>query len=171
MFKKWLRALGKLDYVQGKNRPDVQCILCAVKDEDEHVTSLKIYEDELIFICLNIYPYNPGHCLVVPNRHLLKFIDLTKREVQRIFRAIQGLQLLFNDLYFPKGYNIGFNEGLAGASIPHIHCHFVPRYGSELGYIDIVGKTRVVPEGLKSVKKKLDKHINTYLNEEFFEDF
>ena len=122
VFDKWLQAIGKLDYAQGKERPNVDCILCAVKEADEKVTSIKIYEDELIFICLNIYPYNPGHSLVVPNRHITRFVELTKEELERIFRAIQGLQLLFNDLYSPKGYNIGFNEGLAGASIPHFHC-------------------------------------------------
>lgn len=171
MFEKWLQALGKLDYVQGKDRPKVDCILCAVKNEDKQVTSIKVYQDDLIFICLNIYPYNPGHCMVVPNRHVLRFIELTRKEVKRIFRAIQGLQMLFDDLYSPKGYNIGFNEGVAGASIPHIHCHIVPRYGSELGFIDIFAKTRVVPEGLESVKKKLDENIDKYLNKDFFESF
>jgi len=170
-FEDWLRALGKLEYVQGKDRPEVDCILCAVRDNYEGVENLKFYEDELIFICLNLYPYNPGHCMVVPNRHILTFQELNKGELVRVFRAIQGLQLLLDDLYSPKGYNIGFNEGLAGASIPHIHCHLVPRYGSELGYIDIVGKTRVVVEGLDSVKKKLNENIHKYLNDEFFDSF
>jgi ATP adenylyltransferase len=170
-FENWLRALGKLDYVQGKERPKVDCILCAIRDNDERVVSLKFYEDELIFISLNLYPYNPGHCMIVPNRHILRILDLTKEEAERIFRTIQGLQLLFDNLYSPKGYNVGFNEGLAGASIPHLHCHFVPRYGSELGYIDIVSKTRVVVEGLDSVKKKMEDNIHKYLNKEFFELF
>ncbi len=171
VFDKWLRALGKLEYAQGTNRPKIDCILCGVRDNDERVVSLKFYEDELIFISLNLYPYNPGHCMVVPNRHILRILELTKEEAERVFRTIQGLQLLFDDLYSPKGYNIGFNEGLAGASIPHLHCHFVPRFGSELGYIDIIGKTRVVVEGLDSVKKKMEENIHKYLNEEFFKGF
>jgi ATP adenylyltransferase len=143
-----------------------------VRNNDENVVSLKIYEDEIIFISLNLYPYNPGHLLVVPKRHILDLFDLTKEESIHIMRTIQGLEMLLNDLYNPKGYNIGVNQGkIAGGSIEHLHFHIVPRYGSELGYIDIVGKTRVVPEGLDSVKKKLEKNINKYLNRTFFEEF
>lgn len=172
MFEKWLRALGKLEYVQGKARPDVECILCAVRDNDEKVVSLKLYQDDLLFISLNLYPYNPGHMMIVPNRHILKFIDLTKAEIIHISRAIQGLQQLLDELYNPRGYNLGINQGRdAGASIEHLHFHLVPRYVSELGYIDIVGKTRVLPEGLESVKQKLSQKIDKYLTKEFFEMF
>ena len=163
--------MGKLDYVQGKDRPDVDCILCAVKDNDERVAKLKVYEDELIFIVLNLYPYNPAHSMIVPNRHILRFIELTKEEIIHINRTIQGFQFLLDDLYNPKGYNIGINEGIAGASIPHLHFHVVPRYGSELGFIDIIGKTRIAIEGLDSVKKKIESKISQYLNKEFFDDF
>ncbi|TFG24253.1 MAG: HIT domain-containing protein [Promethearchaeota archaeon] len=171
MFENYLRALGKLDYVQGKNRPDVECILCAVKDNDDRVVSLKVYQDDLIFICLNIYPYNPAHSMIVPNRHITRFIELNKKEILHLNRAIQGLQLLLDDIYNPRGYNIGLNEGIAGASIPHLHFHVVPRYGSELGYIDIIGKSRIVVEGLNSVKKKIDAKIEQYLNKEFFKGY
>jgi ATP adenylyltransferase len=172
IFKKWIQALGKLDYVQGKDRPDVECILCAVRDEDERVRVLKVYEDEILFVCLNLYPYNPGHLLVVPRDHLVKYLELSKADLIHITRTIQGLQKLLNSLYSPHGYNIGLNEGRdAGGSIKHLHFHIVPRYGAELGYIDIVGKTRVVVEGLKSVKNKIDKHIDKYLNPEFYKSF
>ena len=172
MFEKWLRALGKLDYVQGKARPDVDCILCSVRDNDERVVSLKVYQDTLIFISLNLYPYNPGHLMIVPNRHILSFSDLTKEELIHLSRTIQGVQLLLDELYNPKGYNIGINQGReAGASIEHLHIHLVPRFGSELGFIDIVGKSRVLPEGLESVKQKLLKNINKFLTEEFYTQF
>ena len=172
MFEKWLRALGKLDYVQGKARPNVDCILCSVRDNDERVVSLKVYQDTLIFISLNLYPYNPGHLMIVPNRHVQRFSDLTKEELIHLSRTIQGVQLLIDELYAPKGYNIGINQGKeAGASIEHLHIHLVPRFGSELGFIDIVGKSRVLPEGLESVKQKLLKNINKFLTEEFYTQF
>ncbi|MBD3193568.1 MAG: HIT domain-containing protein [Candidatus Lokiarchaeota archaeon] len=172
IFKKWLRALGKLEYVQGKNRPDVGCILCSIRDNDKRVKSLKYYQDELIFVTLNLFPYNPAHSMVVPKRHVLNFTDLKKEEIIRISRAIQGLQMMLNDLYNPHGYNIGLNQGInAGGSIKHLHFHVVPRYGAELGYIDIVSKTRIVVEGLESVKKKLETKVSNYLNKDFFMDF
>jgi len=134
--------------------------------------SLKVYEDDLCFIVLNLYPYNPAHLMIVTQRHITKFLDLTKEELLHITRAIQGIQLLLNDLYNPKGYNIGINQGRnAGGTIEHLHFHLIPRYGSELGFIDIVGKTRVLPEGLEAVKKKIEENINKYLNREFFENF
>ncbi|MHA1671322.1 MAG: HIT family protein [Promethearchaeota archaeon] len=172
VFKDWLQALGKLDYVRGKSRPNIDCILCGVRDDDERVVSLKIYHDDLLFISLNLYPYNPGHLMVVPNRHLVNFNDLSKEEIIHISRTIQGIQLLLDYLYHPLGYNIGMNQGkIAGASIDHLHFHIVPRYGAELGYIDIVGKTRVVLEGLESVKQKLKANINKFLTKSFFENF
>ncbi len=146
--------------------------MCAVRDNDERVVTLKIYDDEYIFISLNLYPYNPGHLMIIPNRHVASFLELTREEIIHINRTIQGIQLLLDDLYSPKGYNIGINQGIiAGASIEHLHIHIVPRYGAELGYIDIVGKTRIVVEGLDSVKQKLTENIHNFLNKEFYESF
>lgn len=172
VFENWLRAIGKLDYVQGKNRPDVDCILCAIRDDDERVKALKVYQDNLSFIVLNIYPYNPGHLMAVPTRHMTKFTELTKEEALHLFRVLQGLQLLLNDLYNPQGFNMGMNQGTnAGASIEHVHFHLVPRYPAEIGFIDIIGKARITPLGLDSVKKKIEESIKKYLSKKFFEDF
>jgi ATP adenylyltransferase len=158
--------------VQGKSRPDVDCILCSVRDNDERVVLLKIYQDDIAYVCLNLYPYNPGHLLVVLNRHVIKLTNLDKIEIIHINRILQGLQLLLDDLYNPKGYNIGLNQGkIAGGSINHLHFHLIPRYGAELGFIDIIGETRVIPEGLESVKRKLEENIHKYLNKQFFEKF
>ena len=121
---------------------------------------------------MNLYPYNPAHLMIVTQRHLTKFIELTKEELVHITRAIQGIQLLLDELYNPKGYNIGVNQGRdAGGSIEHLHFHIIPRYGSELGFIDIVGETRVLPEGLDSVKIKLESNVQNFLNEKFFKNF
>ena len=144
--------------------------MCAIRDNDERVQTLKVYQDDLIFIVVNIFPYNVGHLMVCLNRHIMKFTELTKQEIIHIFRAIQGLQLLLDELYHPHGYNIGLNQGKnAGASIDHIHWHVVPRFPAELGYIDIIGNSRIAVEGLDSVKKKVEEKIDKYINKEFFE--
>jgi len=110
--------------------------------------------------------------MIATHRHLTKFLELTKEEILHISRTIQWIQLLLDDLYSPKGYNIGVNQGRdAGGSIDHLHFHIIPRYGSELGFIDIVGETRVLPESLDSVKKKLESIIHKFLNEDFFKNF
>lgn len=164
--------MGKLEYVTGKEKPKVDCILCSIRDNDHRVKSLKVYEDEINFVVLNLYPYNVGHAMVCTTRHVRKYIDLSKEELIHTSRTIQGLQLLLDELYAPQGYNIGINQGnYAGASIDHIHWHVVPRFPSELGYIDIVSGTRVVVEGLESVKKKVEEKIEKFLNPEFYKNF
>jgi len=172
MFDNWLQAIGKLDYARKKNHPNVECILCAIRDNDERVKSLKFYQNKLIFCCLNVFPYNSAHSLIATNRHITLFTELTKEEILIINRTIQGLQILFDDLFCPEGYNIGINQGeKAGASISHLHFHLVPRYGSELGFIDIVGKSKIVLEGLQSVLLKIKENVNKFLNDEFFKEF
>lgn len=110
--------------------------------------------------------------MIVPNKHITQFTELSKEEIIHLMRTVQGTQMLLDHIYIPKGYNIGINQGsIAGGSIEHLHVHVVPRYSSELGYIDIVAETRVVPEGLNSVKEKLEQNINKFLNQKFFENF
>lgn len=110
--------------------------------------------------------------MVCTHRHVLKFVALSKEEIIHTSRTIQGLQLLLDELYSPRGYNLGINQGTyAGASIEHIHWHVVPRFPSELGFIDIVGDARIVVEGLESVKKKINEKIDAYLNQEFYKRF
>lgn len=146
--------------------------MCAIRDNDKRVKSLKVYQDNLNFVVLNLYPYNVGHLMVCMHRHVLKFVDLSKEEIIHTSRTIQGLQLLLDELYSPRGYNLGINQGTyAGASIEHIHWHVVPRFPSELGFIDIVGDARIVVEGLESVKKKINEKIDAYLNQEFYKRF
>jgi len=110
--------------------------------------------------------------MVCTHRHISKFINLSKEEIIHISRTIQGLQLLLNDIYSPRGYNIGINQGnYAGASINHIHWHVVPRFPSELGFIDIIGEARIIVEDLDSVKKKVEERIDEFLNQEFYDKF
>ena len=143
-----------------------------MRDNDERVISLKVYQDDICFIVLNLYPYNPAHLMVVPLKHITKYTELTKKEIIHTSRVLQGIQLMVNEIYKPSGYNIGINQGRqAGGSIEHLHFHFVPRFGSELGFIDIIGKSRALPEGLDDVKKKIENKIDDYLNEDFFKSF
>jgi len=172
MFDRWLQVIGKQDYVRKKDRPNVECILCSVRDDDERVKNLKIYQDKVTFVSLNAFPYNPGHLLVVPNKHIKSFQELTKGEIIHISRLIQGLQKLIVDLFSNTGFNIGINEGPnSGASIEHFHYHIVPRYDNELGFIDIVSNSRIAIEGLEEVLKRYKQKINEYINEDFFKNF
>ena len=163
LFSNHLQAIGKLDYAKGK-RPKVDCILCAIRENDERVTSLKIYQDDILFVSLNLYPYNPGHLMVVPNKHVENFEDLTREERNHLFNVILATQQLLRDELTPTGFNVGYNQGeFSGASIKHIHAHVVPRYPSELGFMDIIGKTKVIVESVSSIEKKLKPKIAEYI--------
>ena len=163
LFHHHLLAVGKLNYAKGE-RPNVECIFCGVRDNNPDITSLKVYEDEQVFICLNLYPYNPGHLMVIPNRHLERFENLTSEERNYLFQVVMNCQQMVQDLFSPTGFNVGYNQGqYAGASIRHIHIHVVPRYREELGFIDIIGATKVIVEDSESVFNKVKAIISEYI--------
>lgn len=159
VFRTHLQAIGKLNYIKG-DRPKVDCILCCIRDNDPRVESLKVYEDDQVFITLNRYPYNPGHLMVIPRIHIEKFEDLSDQQRDYLFNIVIKIQKLLQEVFQPIGFNVGYNQGqFAGASINHIHVHVVPRYKSELGFIDIIGQARIVPEDVYSVYQKIKAKI------------
>jgi ATP adenylyltransferase len=135
----------KMAYVQSE-RPR-GCVLCAVRDHDEAVVDLTVHEDPLVIAAVNLYPYNPGHLLVFPVRHVEDVRHLRPDEEQRLTAVVRALLDVLDGTHHPQGYNIGYNMGLvAGASIRHLHIHIIPRYPSELGIADLVGGKRVLVE-------------------------
>jgi ATP adenylyltransferase len=162
IFEHHLLAQGKLAYAKG-TRPKVDCILCGIRDNDPKVESLKVYQDERIIISLNRYPYNPGHLMVIPVKHTEKFEELSEIDYNYLFKCVLQSQKLLQLLFNPTGFNVGYNQGdFSGASIRHIHVHVVPRYKGELGYIDIIGQTRVVVEGVDSIFQKIQSRIGEF---------
>jgi len=136
----------KMAYARGA-RPPVDCILCAVAADDPRVERLVVFRHTRFYVTLNLYPYNPGHVMVVPLRHVEDVRQLDGDE-QRDLHLLQHLALnVLEREYNPGGFNVGYNLGRAsGASIPHLHLQIVPRYGTELGFFDILGDSRVIVE-------------------------
>jgi ATP adenylyltransferase len=163
LFKHHLIAHGKIQYAKGQ-RPNVSCILCAVRDDSPEVSALKIYQDPSFFISLNLYPYNPGHLMIIPSKHIQKLEDLSNQDRIRIFELVVQCQKMIQELFNPSGFNVGYNQGqFSGASIDHFHIHVVPRYKSELGFIDIIGQTRVVVESVQTVYEKIKARIGEFV--------
>lgn len=137
----------KMEYARGGKRPDVECILCAIAEENDKVTRLDVYRSELFVVALNLYPYAPGHLMVFPRRHVTDPRMLNEEEVAELHKT-QNLCLdVLEGLYTPHGFNLGYNIGDAGgASIEHLHLHIVPRYRRELGFIDIIGGAKIIIE-------------------------
>jgi len=155
MMKRHLFIPSKVDYIRGK-RPQVDCILCAIIAHDKRVVDSTIFNTKLMTVALNLYPYNPGHLMIFPNRHVENIEELAEDEVTEMHRlTILSIKILRN-LYKPHGFNIGYNIGdSAGASIKHLHRHIVPRYKSELGFVDILSGSKIFVENPKGSLEKL----------------
>ncbi len=147
---------NKMPYAKGKNRPDVQCILCAIVEKDEKVERLEVHRTELFTISLNLYPYSPGHLMIFPNRHIVDARELNAEEVHDQHQ-LQCLSFeVLTQAYQPKGFNVGYNMGeSSGASIAHLHMHVVPRYPRELGFMDVIGGARIIIEDPNATQEKL----------------
>lgn len=152
---KQLYIPSKMAYVKGE-RPDVDCIFCAVTERDARVVKLEVCRTKRWVASVNLHPYNPGHILLFPIRHAVDVRDLTKAEYMEL-HSLQALSLdVLDALYAPAGYNIGYNIGRpAGASVEHLHLHIVPRYSNEAGFLDILSETRTIVEDPRQTVAKL----------------
>jgi ATP adenylyltransferase len=120
------------------------CQLVALPDED----ALILARGTLVYAVLNLYPYNPGHLMVVPYRHIPDYTDLTPDETVELATFTQRAMRVIRSVSMPHGFNIGMNQGVvAGAGIAaHLHQHVVPRWGGDANFMPIVGHTKVLPE-------------------------
>lgn len=137
---------SKLAYAKGE-RPDVPCILCAAIAGDPRVTGLVAAKTDHFAILANLYPYNPGHLMIVPLRHVEDIVELSAEEAAALHQTTVSVIGILRELYTPSGINLGYNIGAtSGASIPHLHQHVVPRHRTEMGFIDIVGGAKIIVE-------------------------
>jgi ATP adenylyltransferase len=146
----------KLVYLKGK-RPD-GCILCLVAKGSDEVEKLVAYEDEAFVVTINLYPYNPGHLMIFPKRHMTDIRQLTAGERSGLDRLTDRCLAVLDRTHSPAGYNIGFNMGLvAGASIDHLHLHIIPRYPREIGIAELIAGARVLVEDPRETLGKVRK--------------
>lgn len=155
MERNYLFNTEKIKYVRGE-KPAVDCILCAIISKDPSVTSLSVYQDERFMVAMNLYPFNPGHLMIFPLRHVTDLGDLTDDEASEMHRLLVKCVRILNEEFSPSGYNIGYNLGNgSGASIAHVHQHVVPRYTNEVGFLDVLSGTRVIVSDPRTVMMRL----------------
>ena len=159
---KVLWAPWRMDYVLG-DKPD-SCPFCVPQNEDEDKERLILYRGELAFVLLNKFPYNNGHIMVTPYRHVKDFEELEQAEAHELMDLLQLSSRALKTFCNPNGINIGANLGqAAGAGIAeHLHLHLVPRWVGDSSFIAVMDEVRIVPqhldktyEGLLAVFKKL----------------
>ena len=156
---------SKGEYVKGK-RPAVECILCSIMQNDPEVISLEVVRSKSFIVAVNLYPYNPGHLMIFPNRHIEEVEKLSLSEVGELHKlTIISLKVLRN-LYKPHGFNVGDNLGKGSwASIKHLHLHVVPRYENELSFIDVLSGSKIIVEEPKDTVQRLKMEFKKYAEE------
>lgn len=122
-------------------------------DED----GLVVARGELVYAVLNLYPYNPGHLMVVPYRRVSELEDLSDAESAELMSFIQKAIRVIKNVSRPHGFNVGLNLGTsAGGSLAeHLHVHVVPRWGGDANFITIIGGSKVIPQLLRDTRQLL----------------
>jgi ATP adenylyltransferase len=153
-------SFEKLAYVQKDKAPG--CILCGIRDRSSSVVDLTVFTGSSFIACVNLYPYNPGHLMLFPKRHILDIRAFTDGETVELQATTALLLDALDALYSPHAYNIGYNMGLAaGASIEHLHLHIIPRFPRELGIADLLAGKRVLVENPLDTVAKIRSRIGS----------
>lgn len=118
---------------------------------------LVVARGEHVYAVLNLYPYNPGHLMVVPYRRFSEFEDLTDAEGVELMTFIQKAIRVIKAVSRPHGFNVGMNlgESAGGSLAEHLHVHVVPRWGGDANFITIVGGSKVIPQLLRDTRRLL----------------
>jgi len=153
--RSYLFNTEKIKYVKG-DKPSVECILCAICDNDPLVKNLNVHTTANFIIAVNLFPFNPGHVMIFPRRHLRHVRELTDSEAAEMHTLLVKTIQIIDEEFSPSGYNIGYNLGEgSGASIQHLHQHIVPRYTNEVGFLDVLSGTRVIVSDPVEVMNRL----------------
>jgi ATP adenylyltransferase len=142
--------------VTGSRSSDDPCIFCDALTSDE-AAPLLVHRGTTCFVILNLYPYNSGHLLIVPMRHIPSLAAATPDELTELMQLTRRAEVALTEVYQPQGMNIGINLGRpAGAGIvDHVHIHVVPRWNGDTNFMSVVGDVRVLPEELGETAKRL----------------
>jgi ATP adenylyltransferase len=147
-----------MEYIESAKggEPDA-CFLCEKLASGDDEASLILARGDRAFVILNAFPYNPGHLMVAPDRHVGDLESLEPEEMAATSTLLQRSIGALRRAMSPDGFNVGMNLGrVAGAGVPgHVHWHVVPRWNGDTNYMAVVGETRVLPESLARTYAKL----------------
>ncbi len=146
-----LWAPWRMEYIKSPDKKkQAKCVFCEKLETDRDRDNLLLYRGTHSFVVMNPFPYNNGHLMVLPYRHistlegledeaLLDFMKVTQRSLDAIRQAMS-----------PEGFNIGINFGtVAGAGLgEHVHMHIVPRWAGDASFMTVISEMRVIPEHL-----------------------
>lgn len=150
-----LWAPWRVEYIR-QEKPE-GCIFCTKPQENRDAANFILYRGKLNFVIMNIYPYNPGHLMVVPYRHLGRLEDLSTDERNEHYEIVSRAVGILREAGKTDNFNIGMNLGrVAGAGIDdHIHTHIVPRWNGDNNFMPVIADTRVISESMEDIYRRL----------------
>ncbi len=146
-----------------------ECAFCEAQNKDiDSDDCIVVYKGKTCYITLNLYPYNSGHLMVVPYRHISDFLELTEEETKESMELIRFSMKALTDIMKPHGFNMGLNVGkAAGAGIhEHLHFHLLPRWPGDTNFMPALGDVKVISQDLLVTKKNLIDAFSKILKEE-----
>jgi ATP adenylyltransferase len=150
-----LWAPWRIEYILGEK--EKECIFCAGDDRSRDRERLILYVGEHCIVLMNKFPYNNGHLLVAPKRHIPDLDLMNQEEAKEVFDMLKYSVSVLKKILKPDGFNVGLNLGkVAGAGIEeHLHFHIVPRWNGDTNFITVLGEVRVIPEHIRQTYEKL----------------
>lgn len=148
-------------YLGGENKPTGDgadtCPFCRAAAADDDAEVLVVARGRVVFALLNLYPYNSGHLMVLPYRHVADYTELTPEEAVELGTMTADAMRTLRAVYRAQGFNLGVNQGsAAGAGIAsHLHQHVVPRWTGDANFLPVVGRTKTLPELLADTRARL----------------
>ena len=152
----------RMAYIRGE-RPTkeagVGCPFCAAIDKPD-AEGLIVHRGVHCYVVMNLFPYNPGHVLVCPYRHVALYVDLTDDETVEFTALTKAAIGALTAASQPMGFNLGMNQGeVAGAGVAaHLHQHVVPRWGGDSNFLPIIGQTKALPVLLEETRQLIVEH-------------
>ncbi|MCJ7443454.1 MAG: HIT domain-containing protein [Methanotrichaceae archaeon] len=155
-----LWAPWRMDYILSKK--PLGCIFCDKPNENKDKDNLILFRGKNHFIILNAFPYNNGHMMIVPYRHISSLGGLSSVERTEILDLADLAVNILSNAMKPDGFNLGINMGqAAGAGIAdHVHLHVVPRWNGDTNFMPVLNDTRVISEHLEATYDKLMKVLS-----------
>lgn len=157
-----LHAYWRMEYIEAPRAPEGGNIFVDLPALGDDARALIVHRSRLSYLILNRFPYNPGHLLAVPFRPVTDLTELDAAERADLMDEIILAKALLQAAINPNAFNLGFNLGsAAGGSIPHLHAHIVPRWNGDTNFMPVIGQTRVLPQSLDAMYRRLAEVLPT----------
>ena len=150
-----LWAPWRINYIAGKKEKG--CLFCRVRKENKDKENYLLLRGKYCLVMLNKFPYNNGHLMVAPYRHIKEISQLKEKEVIELWKLVNLSVKILKKTLKPEGFNIGINSGkVAGAGFPgHLHIHLVPRWNGDTNFMPVVAKQKVISQSLEELYQEL----------------